>query len=485
MSQKNFSNLGDEIRDIVQDAVNTMDFHHINRDIEHSLRSALSEIRGSLGINIPGMDRKEPKNQEGAGSGKNHWNGQNGGDNRTSWQQNQVDWRQAFTNRRDLRSNRKDYRMPVKPNPAEFGTSAMVPKQKSGLVPYVEVGRVSGILLTVFGSIGTGVFGISALVLLILAFTLPGLGFLATIALGVSALLVPSLLMMARGGKNRKRLKRFRRYLKIIGGRGYCTLNELAQSTGWSKRFVLKDVRRMISIGMFSEGRIDEQQTCVILNRESYQQYLETMKGARTRELEQGARGGAGGAGGSAGQAGGAGGFQQAAGGPAAASSPENEALRKALENGRNCIRQMKEANEEIQGEEISRKLYRLELVTGRIFDYVGTHPAQLPEIQKFMEYYLPTTLKLINAYREFDRQPVQGDNITTAKKEIETTLDTINHAFETLLDSLYGDAAMDVSTDISVLETMLAQEGLTPGELKARRMDLQEDTLVFDNDKR
>ncbi|MGF7141787.1 5-bromo-4-chloroindolyl phosphate hydrolysis protein [Anaerotaenia torta] len=477
MSQKNFSNLGDEIRDIVQNAVSTMDFHHINRDIEHTVRSALSEIRGSLGINKPGTDKKEQKGPEGgeAGNDKNRWNSQNGGNSRTSWQQNPVDWRQAFTSRREYRQNGRDYRTAAKPNSAQFGNNAVVPKQKSGLVPYVEVGRVSGILLTVFGGIGTGVFGISVLVLMILAFTLPGLGFLATIALGLSALLVPSLLMMAKGGKNRKRLKRFRRYLKIIGGRGYCTLNELAQSTGWSKRFVLKDVRRMISIGMFSEGRIDEQQTCVILNRESYQQYLETMRGARTREIEQGARGGSRGAGGS----------QQTAGGSAAASSPENEVLKKALENGRDCIRQMKEANEEIPGEEISRKLYHLELVTGRIFDYVESHPPQLPEIQKFMEYYLPTTLKLVNAYREFDRQPVQGDNITTAKKEIETTLDTINHAFETLLDSLYGDAAMDVSTDISVLETMLAQEGLTPGELKAKKMNWQEDSLVLDNDKR
>ncbi len=84
------------------------------------------------------------------------------------------------------------------------------------------------------------------------------------------------------------------------------------------------------------------------------------------------------------------------------------------------------------------------------------------------MEYYLPTTLKLLEAYKEFDRQPVQGENITTAKKEIEKTLDTINLAFENLLDDLFEDAAMDVSTDISVLNTMLAQEGLTENNLKS-----------------
>ena len=78
------------------------------------------------------------------------------------------------------------------------------------------------------------------------------------------------------------------------------------------------------------------------------------------------------------------------------------------------------------------------------------------------MNYYLPTTLKLVNAYREFDEQPVQGENIRKAKQEIEDTLDTIISAFEKLFDSMFEDAAMDISTDISVLETMLAQEGLT-----------------------
>ncbi len=104
----------------------------------------------------------------------------------------------------------------------------------------------------------------------------------------------------------------------------------------------------------------------------------------------------------------------------------------------------------------------------GKIFDYVELHPDQLPEIRKFMEYYLPTTLKLLEAYKEFDSQPVQGGNISSAKKKMEKALDTINLAFENLLDNLFEDAAMDISTDISVLNTLLAQEGLTEKDLKS-----------------
>ena len=56
----------------------------------------------------------------------------------------------------------------------------------------------------------------------------------------------------------------------------------------------------------------------------------------------------------------------------------------------------------------------------------------------------------------------MEGSNIANTKKEIEHTLDTINQAFELLLDSLFQDKAWDISSDISVLNTMLAQEGLT-----------------------
>ena len=88
--------------------------------------------------------------------------------------------------------------------------------------------------------------------------------------------------------------------------------------------------------------------------------------------------------------------------------------------------------------------------------------PDTVGDIRKLMEYYLPTTIKLLEAYEELDAQPVQGENIISSKQEIEKTLDTLNAAFEKLLDDLFQDTAWDLSSDISVLNTLLAQEGLT-----------------------
>ena len=95
-----------------------------------------------------------------------------------------------------------------------------------------------------------------------------------------------------------------------------------------------------------------------------------------------------------------------------------------------------------------------------------------IPDLKKLMDYYLPMTVKLLDAYEEMDRQAVQGENIKASKKEIEDTIDTLNIAFEKLLDSVFRDAAWDVSSDISVLHTMLAQEGLTEDDFEKMKQE-------------
>ena len=104
-----------------------------------------------------------------------------------------------------------------------------------------------------------------------------------------------------------------------------------------------------------------------------------------------------------------------------------------------------------------------------KIFDQVKAEPSKLPQIHQFMDYYLPTTLKLLNAYDRMDSTGVSGDNITGTKEKVEKIMGTITAAFEKQLDSLFGTDALDISTDISVLETMLAREGLTGERMEAQ----------------
>ena len=115
-----------------------------------------------------------------------------------------------------------------------------------------------------------------------------------------------------------------------------------------------------------------------------------------------------------------------------------------------------------------------MERIVTRIFAEVRKDPSLAGNLNMFMDYYLPTTIKLVEAYESMDQQDIPGENIRSAKAEISDSLDTINDAFEKLLDSFFADTAMDVSTDISVMKTMMKQEGLADDDLSAMRKKKQ-----------
>lgn len=418
-NKKNFSNLEDEIKDIVSNAIHKMDYNQLNKSIENTVENALWEVRNTLGMN---RDRKDFKHS----SYQTKYSNQN----KERWQDVKL--------KTGYQSSRSDTRFVSQKNASKQSITTAYPSN--------PIGKVGGILYTVFGWIFLPITGIAILVLTLLGFIMNQMNLFGTIALGIFPFLLISFFMTLRGSIIRARLRRFYRYISLFKDKNYYSIQDLSAQTQLSRKYIAKDLRKMIVIGMFPEAHIDKQASCIMLNQESYQQYLQLQKNIQQKqsmvqppvkdtvvESEK-----------------------------VKESNGANGKLQAVIENGRHCIRQIREANDAIPGEDISNKLDRLELVIDKIFTHVERNPRQLSEINKFMEYYLPTTLKLVTAYKEFDLQPVQGENIRSAKQEIETTLDTINHAFEILLDSLFEDTAMDIATDISVLETMLAQEGLT-----------------------
>lgn len=142
--------------------------------------------------------------------------------------------------------------------------------------------------------------------------------------------------------------------------------------------------------------------------------------------------------------------------------STGNKDVDKLIADGNRFIKQMQEANAAIADPEISAQIERLETVSRKIFDFVAQNPEKIPQIRKFMNYYLPTTMKLLRSYDRLGSQGVKGDNISATMHEIEGMMHTIVIAFEKQLDLLFQDEAMDIATDIAVMESMMAQEGLT-----------------------
>ena len=233
-------------------------------------------------------------------------------------------------------------------------------------------------------------------------------------------------------------VSRFKMYKKTLGQSTHCTLELLARSVGKNVKFVRRELQKMINKGLFLEGHMDKEQTCLITSDETYRNYEQSRLALEERQR------------------------QEAAANAPKASADLDPQVQEVLDRGNAFISQIRACNDAIPGEEISEKISRMELIVRRIFDRAEAHPEVVPDLKKLMDYYLPMTVKLLNAYADMDAQPVQGETIQASKKEIEATLDTLNLAFEKLLDDLFRDSAMDVSSDISVLNTLLAQEGLT-----------------------
>ena len=146
-----------------------------------------------------------------------------------------------------------------------------------------------------------------------------------------------------------------------------------------------------------------------------------------------------------------------------------NPDLDKMIGDGAKAISEMRRLNDNIADEKISADIERLEKSSRAIFEQVKEEPEKLPQIRKFMDYYLPTTLKILNAYDRMSETGISGENIDTTKERVESMMTTIVTAFEKQYDSLFGADALDISTDITVLETLMAQEGFidTPREEK------------------
>ena len=405
MYDNDFSNLGRQIQETVQNAVESMNYDRLNQTINQTVNQALDEAR----VYKEKVRRQYEESQK----------------------------RQAENLRKQAQTNQQsnvyqaNYARPVGKKQINM---VLAPKVKKG------TGRiVAGTILSI-----VSIAGMIAVMVTKTFLEMIGTASLAEIVLGPGVLLIPFLagiILSATGNHYRKRYRRARKYVEILNGRGFCEIKELAEKSNQSETETRKDLRKMIQKRVFREAYMDKQETCLMINRIAYDYYLQADESLRQREMEEAKR------------------KEQEE-----KMSPE---ILEMIRTGDEYIRTIREANDDIPGEVISEKLDRLEQVVRRIFESVKKHPEQKKEMDKFMDYYMPTTLKLVNAYREFDALEVKGENITNAMQEIENTLDTISRAFEKLLDDLFQDAAFDVSTDISVLQMMLAREGYKEKDFK------------------
>jgi hypothetical protein len=483
MSDVKWTNTGEQIKDALTEALNSGDFKELNTLVAQTVTNALNEAGKNMGSN---NNIVQNSHQEASGYGNQAQS------EIPIWQQRAQErarqkaaMRQGLQYRKQQRmeqlkqeavyvQQQTQQRTEIKQTTQTIQTQAE-PAQTTGwstpktpTVKMRKVGKVSNVLYQVFGGIGLGITGLITLIRLFV--------FLAgdtTLAGWIINFIFLAFFygMVQVGIGQRQRLKRALRYVQLCGHKMYGDIEQLALSVGKNVRFVTKDIRKMLNAGIFPEGHLDKQKTCLMLNDSIYRQYLETEGNRRRNMLES----------------------------PAETSQKESAAeqqeesdsreqttaevlneqeteLNTMIAEGMECIRKLRDLNDKIPEEGISSKLFCLENLLKDIFDSLREHPDQMNRMHKLMNYYLPTTIKLVEAYEDFSRVSSPGKEIQKAKAEIENTLDTINQAFTELLNNLFQDAVFDVTTDAQVLKTMLAKEGLTKEmELVSNRQNSQE----------
>lgn len=320
-------------------------------------------------------------------------------------------------------------------------------KPKNDISTYISkkpAGSISGIIYIFLGVSGSLVYGSSVATFLIFKMLFSGVVITGSnIIFGVALLFsVISLGLLLRGITLRKRVKRFKKYVRFIGNNSYFLISDLAKFAKEKDSFVVKELSKMIDKGMFLEGHIDEEKIYFMINDEVYNDYLnlknqQIAKESNDEKLNE------------------------------EIYDSEKEKIESTIKIGRSYIEQIRNIRNDLCKEEIAIKLDKLGNIATQILIQVEKNPNKIQEVNKFINHYLPITIKLINSYKDINNQVVQGENIENAKNEIEKSIDLINSAFENLLDDLFEDVVLDVSTDISVLKTLFKQEGLVEDDFK------------------
>ena len=274
--------------------------------------------------------------------------------------------------------------------------------------------KLCGVFLSVFGILGMVNTGADALF-----WEFEEFRFWLPVLLRFAALTVGGWAMLFSGLSMDRQLKRYSKYLLVMGDREAMPIEELSRTLGFSERRVEKDLQKMIDKGYFG-GK-------AYLNVELGYLFRSSSAGEQVRKQNQ----------------------------TQDASKPPKETD----EGYSGILRSIRRANDRIADPVLSSKIDRLEEITAKIFRAVEEDPKKAARIDTFLNYYLPTTQKLLNSYASFESAGVEGENLRQAKQRIETTMDSIVEGFEHQLDELYQADALDIDTDIRVMEHMLRRD--------------------------
>ncbi len=313
-----------------------------------------------------------------------------------------------------------------------------------------------GIPGKILGPVETGL-GISGLIVfggLSLVFGIPSLigalmgGTVSAAAAGILGVSLPFTALsgglFGHGSFLKNRAERFTNYQKECQGKDYIMINDLVEKTGYQDKQIKKDVHFLLDRGIVPQMTMDERETCLLFTDEARKQYNDAEQARIKRELEE------------------------------LKKREEQKELERKKQEGSKAEREwiyfseemnaffedLKVKKGEIDNPKLLRDMDEVEVLLRQIYECIEEHPEMISGTGHLVSYYLPCMIKLLTTYEDLEEQPIQGDNILKTKQEIEDSFDTIISALTNMYDELFRNVSMDISSDIQVMNAMLAQDG-------------------------
>lgn len=273
-------------------------------------------------------------------------------------------------------------------------------------------------ILSIVGAAITAIFGISLVTMLGEVIAYGWYSYMMEELFPMCGFFAGGVAMLVAGQRMKRRSARVARYLAVMGERGYISVEELCTVTGKSRKKIESDLNYMVEKGLLGTGA-----------------YLDSGRGIFFRSADA---------------------FADYAN---ATAKKENVTPKEANEGYAGALRAIRSANDRIADPALSEKIDHLETVAGKIFREVEEHPEKQQQAATFLNYYLPTTLKLLDSYAKFEEAGIEGENLSRAQERIEETMDALIKGFDKQLDDLYRNEAMDIDSDIRVMENMLRRD--------------------------
>lgn len=273
-------------------------------------------------------------------------------------------------------------------------------------------------ILVIVGAAITAIFGISLVTMLGEVIAYGWYSYMMEELFPMCGFFAGGVAMLVAGQRMKRRSARVARYLAVMGERGYISVEELCTVTGKSRKKNESDLDYMVEKGLLGTGA-----------------YLDSGRGIFFRSADA---------------------FADYAN---ATAKKENVTPKEANEGYAGALRAIRSANDRIADAVLSEKIDHLETVAGKIFREVEQHPEKQQQAATFLNYYLPTTLKLLDSYAKFEEAGIEGENLSRAQERIEETMDALIKGFDKQLDDLYRNEAMDIDSDIRVMENMLRRD--------------------------